>query len=244
MQYAYVLTLEKYSYSDSYSCQFGLLKPKQYVINQCLHYNYFQGFLTRLGALRVTTGHTYYYRKLDEFGKEFAVSVEKKVKGETNRLKNKHELSSVQLATRGSEQPQQSTEVVPSVVSPLDKGRKLVFDNFDFRQQVHTMTEEHQNVDVHWCTHMAVENRVSGNHLSDTKPDADYLLQMENGLCLPSPYDHHLQRQNYITLTTRAIVEIPSLAFLKPVVCQHIQHQYSKETREKSEMVWYLVAHH
>lgn len=243
MQYAYVLTLEKYSYSDSYSCQFGLLKPKQYVINQCLHYNYFQGFLTRLGALRVTTGHTYYYRKLDEFGKEFAFPVEK-VNEETNRLKNKHELSSVQLATRGSEQPQQSTEVVPSVVSPLDKGRKLVFDNFDFRQQVHTMTEEHQNVDVHWCTHMAVENRVSGNHLSDTKPDADYLLQMENGLCLPSPYDHHLQRQNYITLTTTAIVEIPSLAFLKPVVCQHIQHQYSKETREKSEMVCYLVAHH
>lgn len=243
MQYAYVLTLEKYSYSDSYSCQFGLLKPKQYVINQCLHYNYFQGFLTRLGALRVTTGHTYYYRKLDEFGKEFAFPVEK-VNEETNRLKNKHELSSVKLATRGSEQPQQSTEVVPSVVSPLDKGRKLVFDNFDFRQQVHTMTEEHQNVDVHWCTHMAVENRVSGNHLSDTKPDADYLLQMENGLCLPSPYDHHLQRQNYITLTTTAIVEIPSLAFLKPVVCQHIQHQYSKETREKSEMVWYLVAHH
>ncbi|XP_044173469.1 uncharacterized protein LOC122957424 [Acropora millepora] len=68
------------------------------------------------------------------------------------------------------------------------------------------------------------------------KPDADGLLQMENGLCLPSRHDHHLQRQNYITLTTRAIVEIPCLAFLKPVVCQHIQHQYSKETREKSQM--------
>ena len=59
----------------------------------CLCCNYFQGSLTRLGALRVTTGHTYYYRKLDEFGKELAVSVEKKVKEETNRLKNKHELS-------------------------------------------------------------------------------------------------------------------------------------------------------
>ena len=181
---------------------------------------------------------------MDEFGKEFATSVEKKVKEETNRLKNKHELSLVQLATGGSEQPQQSTGAVPSVVSSPDKGRKLVFDNFDFRQQVHTMTEEHQNVDVHWCTHMAVENRVSGNHLSDTKPDADGLLQMENGLCLPSRHDHHLQRQNYITLTTRAIVEIPCLTFLKPVVCQHIQHQYSKETREKSQMVLYLVARH
>ena len=112
-----------------------------------------------------------------------------------------------------------------------------MFDNFDFRQQVHTMTGEHQNVDVHWCTHMAVENRVSGNHLSDTKPDADDLLQMENGLCLPSPYDHHLQRENYITLTTRAIVEISSSAFLKPVVCQHIQHQYTK--RPGQSLKWY-----
>ena len=96
---------------------------------------------------------------MDEFRKEFAASVEKKVKEETNQLKNKHELSSVQVATGGSELPQQSTEAVPSVVSSPDKGRKLVFDNFDFRQ-VHTMTEEHQNVDVHWCTHMVVKNRV------------------------------------------------------------------------------------
>ena len=73
----YILRLEKYIYSDNYSCQFGLLKPKQYVIKQCLYYNHFQGSLTRIGALRVTTGHTYYYRKLDELGKEFVVSVDK-----------------------------------------------------------------------------------------------------------------------------------------------------------------------
>lgn len=230
-----MLLFSQHSYLSSL-CHSRLSREKKCVIKQCLHYNYFQGSLTRLAALRVTTGHTYYYRKSDEFGKEFAVSVERKVTEETNRLKNKHELSSVQLATGGGTQPQQSTEVAPPVVSPLDKGRKLVLDNFDFRQQVHTMTEEHQNVDVHWCTHMAVENRVSGNHLSDTKPDVDDLLQMENGLCLRSPYDHHLQRENYITLTTRAIVGIPTLAFLKPVVCQHIQHQYSKETSAKSEM--------
>jgi len=132
VQYAYDLRLVKYIYSANYNCQCGLLKPTQYVIQQCLCYNYFQSSLTRLGAIRVTTGHTYYYRKLDEFGKEFAVSVEKKVKEETNWLKNKHELSLAQLPTGGSEQPQQSTVAVPSVVSSPDKGRKLVFDNFDF----------------------------------------------------------------------------------------------------------------
>ena len=30
MQYAYVLRLEKYIYSENYNCQCGLLKPKQY----------------------------------------------------------------------------------------------------------------------------------------------------------------------------------------------------------------------
>ena len=199
----------------------------------------FQGTLCRLGALRVTTGHTYYYRKLDEFGKEFAASVEKKVKDETDRLKKKHEVSSMQTVVAESDQ-QPPAEHQAVVILPADKGRKLVFDNFDFKQQVHAMTEEHQNVDVHWVTHMAVENRVSGNHLSDKKPDVDGLLQMENGQCLPSRRDHHLQRENYITLTERAITEIPCLAFLKPVVCKHIPHQYSKEMREKSEMVLYL----
>ena len=124
-----------------------------------------------------------------------------------------------------------------STVITADKGRKLDFDNFDFKQQVHSMTEQHQNIDVHWVTHLSVENRVSGNHLSSAKPDADAVMQMENGVFLPTPHEHHLQRENYITLTERAIVEIPCLACLKPVVCKHIPHQYSNEMAEKSEMV-------
>ena len=45
-----------------------------------------------------------------------------------------------------------------AVALKSDSGRKLVFDNFDFRQEVHYMTQDHQNVAVHWVTHMAVEN--------------------------------------------------------------------------------------
>ena len=62
-------------------------------------------------------------------------------------------------------------------------------------------------------------------------------MQMENGVCLPTRHEHHLQRENYITLTERAAVEIPCLACLKRVVCKHIPRQYSKEMAEKSEMV-------
>lgn len=112
-----------------------------------------------------------------------------------------------------------------STVITADKGRKLVFDNFDYKQQVHSMTEQHQNIDVHWVTHLSVENR------------GDAVMQMENGVCLPTRHEHHLQRENYITLTERATVEIPCLACLKRVVCKHIPRQYSKEMAEKSEMV-------
>ena len=121
----------------------------------------------------------------------------------------------------------------PSVILSADKGRKLVFDNFDFRQEVHHMTQDHQNVDVHWVTHMAVENRVSGNHLPSDRPVCQ-IQALENGQCLPGRHEHHLQRENYITLTERAIVEIPCLSFLKGVVVQHILHQYSKEMSETS----------
>ena len=75
-----------------------------------------------------------------------------------------------------------------------------MFDNFDFKQQVHSMTEQHQNIDVHWVTHLSVENRVSENHLSSAKPAADAVMQMENGVCLPTRHEHHLQRENYIAI--------------------------------------------
>ncbi|XP_078363701.1 uncharacterized protein LOC144647887 [Oculina patagonica] len=202
------------------------------------------GSLCRLGSLRVTTGHSYYYKKLDEFGKDHAASVQKKVKEETARLEKKHRAPtnapSATISHPAVEEPQPEQAVIISA----DKGRKLVFDNFDFKQQVHYMTEEHQNVDVHWVSHLSVENRVSGNHLSSDKPATEALMQMENGLCLPSRHEHHLQRENYITLTERAVVEIPCLSFLKPVVCKHIPHQYSKEMADKSEMNFLGMLYH
>ena len=123
------------------------------------------------------------------------------------------------------------------------EGRKLVFDNFDFKQHVHSMTEEHQNVDVHWVSHLSVENRVSGNHLSSEKPAIDALVQMENGLCLPNCNERHLQRENYITLTERAVVEIPCLAFLKPVVCKTHTPPIQKEDGRKvgNGMISYCI---
>ena len=145
-----------------------------------------QGTLSRLRSLRLAVSHHYYYKKMDEYGKDFAINVVQRVENESERLKHQHGASSTQGPT-----PLASSSVV---VTP-DKGRKIVFDNFDFKQHVHSMTEHHQNIDIHWVTHMTVENRVSGNHLSSVKPSPENLLQIENGLCLPSQHKHHLQRE-------------------------------------------------
>ena len=125
----------------------------------------------------------------------------------------------------------------PPLAIQKDKGRKIVFDNFDFTQKVHGMTEAHQNPDVHWVTHLAVENRVFESHLSCEKPSNLKLLSMENGSCLPNLYENHLQMENYILLIERVLVELPCLEFLKSYVVKHIPHQYSKEMAQKLEVV-------
>jgi hypothetical protein len=103
----------------------------------------------------------------------------------------------------------------PSSLLPKDKGCKIVFDNFDFQQKVHGMTETHQNPGIHWVTHVAAENRVHESHLSSEKPPNKKLLSMENGSCLPNLHENHLQREKYISLVERVLVELPCLESLK-----------------------------
>lgn len=76
-----------------------------------------------------------------------------------------------------------------------DCGRKITFDNIDYHQNVHYMSEDHQNIDKHYVTHMSTENRVSGNHLSNQTPLGG-IKEMENGKCLPTTTDNAKQRQN------------------------------------------------
>ena len=162
--------------------------------------------------MKLTTSHTYVYKKLDEFGKDY----------------NKVILDSVQ---RQGQLMEQQAHVA------VDNGRKLVFDNIDYRHEVHYMTEEHQNPDNHCVTVMAVENRVSGQHLSDQQPQ-DGVRQLENGKCLPSTRDNIKQRDNYIVLVGRVIAtHVKYLNFLRDVAVDHIPHLYRKEMSKKSEMV-------
>ena len=118
-----------------------------------------------------------------------------------------------------------------------DSGRKITFDNLDYHQDVHHMSEEHQNIDKHFITPMSTENRVHGNHLSDQIPSTG-LKEMENGKCLPSLKDHERQREKYIHLVARIMAaNIPCLNFLLNVSEVPIPHFYTKELKHVTETV-------
>ena len=110
-----------------------------------------------------------------------------------------------------------------------DQGRKLVFDNFDFNQKVHHMSESHQNIDNHWVAHMCTENRVAGNNLS-MEGRSTTILDMNNGKCIPGTSEHIAQRENYANLVSRIMVDnISCLDFLKEHAVRHILHKYSSK---------------
>ena len=119
-----------------------------------------------------------------------------------------------------------------------DEERKIAFDNFDFKQLVRHMTEDHQNIDNHWVSHISVENRVSGNHLSMDKPVEKSPLKTENVKFVPNKMEHVLQRDNYSALVSRILVDnIPCLHFLEECASRHIKHAYTSEMMEKTENV-------
>lgn len=177
----------------------------------------------------MTTSHSYLYKKLDEFGKDHTKSITDAVRRQSELMGQKKDKQRVQecagagheSVVAGLPQPQPSLCTVSQ--SSMDCGRKITFNNLDYYQKVHHMTEEHQNIDKHY--------------VSDDLPETG-VLGMENGKCLPSVKDNTRQRENYIVLTEPIISSsIPRLHYLSEVCTPHIPHQYSKEMKNVSQTV-------
>ena len=81
------------------------------------------------------------------------------------------------------------------IVLQPDKGRKITFDNFDIRQEVHHMTEQNQNKDKHYVTVMSTENRTSGTRLRRDGPVGD-IAALENGKCGQNHAEYQKQKEN------------------------------------------------
>jgi hypothetical protein len=166
------------------------------------------------------------YKKLDEFGKGYDQQVKEMVEKDTKWI--------VEKAVLERETEPRSAVATCAEPSP---GFKLTIDNVDYHQNVHYMTEDHQNIDRHYVTVNATINRISGTHLSADKP-VHGLKDMENGKCIPNQLDQVSQRENYITLAQRILVEnIPCLEFGKNVVTKHILHKFSKEASQPTNSV-------
>ena len=79
---------------------------------------------------RLAVSHTFLYKKLDEFGEKHNANILEKVAAEGNRME-------AEIAQQNKE-PVAASENVKIVETPEpDAGRKIVFDNFDFKQNVH-----------------------------------------------------------------------------------------------------------
>lgn len=134
----------------------------------------------------------------------------------------------------GTEQP--GHHHVQVILQP-DYGRKITFDNFDIYQEVHHMTEQHQNKDKHYVTVMSTENRISGAHLRRNEPVCD-IATLENGKCVPNQADHQKQKENYVVLVSRILTaHIQCLKHLEEAVTKHIPHRYQKETAQTTDTV-------
>ena len=114
---------------------------------------------------------------------------------------------------------------------------KLTLDNIDISQKTYDMIELLQNPDAHYRTLMSTKNRVSGNHLDNTKPISE-LSELENGLFCPNKSEHVQQQKNCIDRVSCMLVDaLPCLQPLKDVVRRHIPHMYSKELKSATKTV-------
>ena len=202
--------------------------------------------------LRLTTSHKYLYKKLDEFGQNHTKSIKDAIvqQGKFMFENLERQRKEAHIDVESSKEQYGNSAVEPQLASPSsnaslplfypDNGRKITFDNLDYHQEVHYMTEGHQNIDKHFVTSMSTENHVSGNHLRGECP-AYGVLQMENRECLPSTDDHAKQRGNYIALVGRVMSEnIPCPNSFSEVSIAHIPHKYSCEMRSVSRTVCML----
>ena len=119
--------------------------------------------------------------------------------------------------------------------SNMNPGFAILFDNIDGSLNRWHMTMENQNLDYHWVNHKIVVNRVSGNKFDKSPRD---ILNVSNHRFLPTVQDQKRQRQNYIVLVARILVEhLECFKVFKDVCVSHIPHKYSKELAVKSQSV-------
>lgn len=114
---------------------------------------------------------------------------------------------------------------------------QVVMDNLNLHQKTRHKTLDNKNK-IHNLVHsIAVHSRVSGLDLDSTHPQAD-ILSIPNDAFIPGDQEYFDLHHDFKTLMKRTLIEnVPCLENLKHLVEYHIQHQYSKQSEKKSNIV-------
>ena len=123
-----------------------------------------------------------------------------------------------------------------SVVDAVKDGKKLqgTGDNWDMKIRAHDMQSTHQNEDIHYFASNLIVERVPCQNVSATSPRKD-IRTLPNSAFLLNNDEECKLREDFKVLVGRVLVSsIPSLAFLKSVIPEHIHHIYEEEMSKKS----------
>lgn len=84
----------------------------------------------------------------------------------------------------------------------------IVFDNFDFKILANIILPNHRSSDMHWIAHFLTFDRISSDHLDNTKALVPNIESFENKEYLLSSLELKQMRSDFITLVSRVLVEV------------------------------------
>ena len=119
----------------------------------------------------------------------------------------------------------------------MHPGFYFIGDNVDLRTQVRQMTINNQAKDFHMYNMCAYMNRVSGNHLDNTKPKADIHSVLFSELIPGDELHIQLKEQFAFLVANEWCTRIVWLRPFKSALPAYIQHPHMKEMRQKSQRV-------
>ena len=103
---------------------------------------------------------------------------------------------------------------------------RVVFDNFDFRILVKILLCNHRNPGMHWIAQYVTFDRVSSQHLDDSKPIVPAINDFANANYLLNKEELPQQQSEFIILVARVLLwYFPALQPLKDSVPEHISHR-------------------
>ncbi|XP_078607892.1 uncharacterized protein LOC144879904 [Branchiostoma floridae x Branchiostoma japonicum] len=111
--------------------------------------------------------------------------------------------------------------------SPPPPKFTLGFDNLDFNVQTHHQSQTKKNYQIHWTNHIAVQDRVSADHLPDDQPIKPLPLY-DISDSLPTPDTWAALRGDFVVLGCQYLTRyVTAFRPFASVVINHIPHQYS-----------------